>query len=343
MNPYTLVGAYASPYSRKMRAVLRYRRLPFRWISRGGRDDIDIPAVPVALIPVLVTPAPEGESAMDVAMIDSTFQIRHLETRHAERSVVPPDPAVAFLDALVEDFADEWLTKAMFHYRWAFAPDAAKASHVIPCDQMLDLPPDQLARGGAAFAERQIGRLAVVGSSPATAPLIEASYRRLLGILDASIQRRPFCFGRRPSAGDFGLFGQLSQLAAFDPTSATLAAEHAPRVVAWVNVMDDLGGIEIGPDDWSPRGRVAEDLAPLFTEIGRGFAPFLIANAAALAAGAREVTCEIDGTRWVQSPFPYQAKCLRWLREHFARLTPQDQAFVAAVLADTGCAPLLRA
>lgn len=342
MTPYKLVGAYASPYSRKMRAVLRYRRLPFRWISRGGRDDVDIPAVPVALIPVLVTPAPGSDTAGATSMIDSTFQIRHLETRHAERSVVPSDPALAFLDALVEDFADEWLTKAMFHYRWAFAPDAAKASHVIPCDQMLDLAPDQLARGAAAFAERQIGRLAVVGSNPTTAPLIEAGYRRLLGILDAAIQRRPFCFGRRPSAGDFGLFGQLSQLAAFDPTSAALAAEHAPRVVAWVNVMDDLGGLEVGPDDWSPRGRVAEDLAPLLEEIGRGFAPFLLANAEALATGAREVTCEIDGTQWAQSPFPYQAKCLRWLREHFARLAPADQSFVEATLADTGCAPLLR-
>jgi len=255
---------------------------------------------------------------------------------------VPPDPAVAFLDALVEDFADEWLTKAMFHYRWAYPADAAKASHVLPCDQMLDLPPDQLARGAAAFGERQIGRLAVVGSNASTGPLIEASYRRLLALLDARIQRQPFCFGRRPSAADFGLFGQLSQLAAFDPTSAAIAAEHAPRVVAWVNVLDDLGGIEVGPDDWSPRDAVSAALTPLLAEIGRGYAPFLIANAAALAAGANEVSCEIDGTRWVQSPFPYQAKCLRWLREHYAGLGPADRAFVDATLTGTGCEPLTR-
>ena len=34
------------------------------------------------------------------AMIDSTFQIRRLEELYPERSVVPPDPALAFVDGL---------------------------------------------------------------------------------------------------------------------------------------------------------------------------------------------------------------------------------------------------
>ncbi len=339
-----LVGAFASPYSRKMRALLRYRRLPFRWVLRGSRADLDTPAVPVALIPVLVLPSPEG----DAAMIDSTFQIRRLEADIAARAVTPPDPALAFLDALIEDYADEWLTKAMFHYRWAYAADAAKAAHVLPCDMNLDLPPDQLARAAKAFGDRQIGRLGVVGSNAATAPLIEASYRRLLGILDAHVQRMPFLFGQRPSAGDFGLFGQLSQLALFDPTPAALAAEVAPRVVAWVNHVDDLGGLDVdedaaAADGWSARDTVATTLRPLFVEIGRVYAPFLVANAAALASGAAHVECHIDDTPWVQSPFPYQAKCLRWLREHYAGLAAADRAFVDTTLTGTGCEPLCRA
>ena len=112
--PLELVGAHGSPYSRKLRAVLRYRRIPFRWIIRNSRDAKDIPTVPVALIPVLVFRGEGG--APDSAMIDSTFQIRRLEELYSERSVIPPDPALAFLDALIEDYADEWLTKAMFHY-----------------------------------------------------------------------------------------------------------------------------------------------------------------------------------------------------------------------------------
>ena len=48
--PLKLVGGHGSPYSRKMRAVLRYRRIPFRWIHRGSAQDVGIPEVPVALI-----------------------------------------------------------------------------------------------------------------------------------------------------------------------------------------------------------------------------------------------------------------------------------------------------
>ncbi len=340
MRDLRLIGAFASPYSRKMRAVLRYRRIPFRWILRGSADDVGTPAVPVALIPVLAWEGPEGPAAM----VDSTFQIARLEQAFRERSLVPPDPAVAFLDALVEDYADEWVTKAMFHYRWAYAPDAAKAAHVLPCDQNVAIAPEALARLAAAFSERQIGRLGVVGSTPATAPLIEASFVRLLAILDVHVREQPFLFGRRPSAADFGLFGQLVQLTQFDPTSAALAAERAPRVVAWVNHLDDLGGrADPAATDWLPFAALAPMLRPLLDEIGRVYAPFLVANAAALSTGADRVECRIDGGPWAQKPFPYQAKCLRWLRERYAALDAGARAKVDAALSGTGCEILIAA
>jgi len=338
MRNVRLVGAYASPYTRKMRAVLRYRRIPFRWVPRGGPEDVGIPPVPVGLIPVLAWTDADGA---DQAMVDSTFQIRRLEEAFAARSIVPTDPVVAFLAGLVEDYADEWLTKAMFHYRWAYAADAAQASRVIPLDQNPTMPDAALEHGAKAFAERQIGRLAVVGSNPETAAIIEAGYRRLLRVLDAVLQRQAFVLGSRPSAADFALFGQLSQLAGFDPTSVAVAAETAPRVIAWVHRVDDLGWLDDpSADEWHARASVGETLRPLLTEVGRVYAPFLLANADALARRAEQVECTIDGARWVQSPFPYQGKCLRWLREAHAALGASERAAVDAALAGTGCEPL---
>jgi len=335
-HPLLLVGAYGSPYSRKMRAVLRYRRLPFRWIVRGSRADEGIPAVPVDLIPVLAFPGDDGRPAD--AMIDSTFQIRRLESLARERSVVPPDPAVAFLDFLLEDYADEWLTKAMFHYRWSFAPDVLRASHVLPLDRRLDLEPAAHAALARAFADRQIGRLAVVGSTPATAPIIEDSYRRLLGCLDRIFRERPFLFGERPAAADFGLHGQLTQLVAFDPTPSAIAAEVAPRVIAWVNRVEDLAGVAVDDGGWSARADAVDGrLADLLREVGRTYAPFLVANADAIAAKAPEVRCEIAGASYRQRPFPYQAKCIGWLRDARARLADADRQWVDGVLAGTGC------
>ena len=59
------------------------------------------------------------------AACDSTPIIRHLEDAYIGRSVIPSDPALACIDYLIDDFADEGCTKYMFHYRWQPEVDAA--------------------------------------------------------------------------------------------------------------------------------------------------------------------------------------------------------------------------
>ena len=135
--PLRLVGAPGAADIREMRAVLREPRKPVHFVIRNSKDDRGTPSVPVALIPILVLPAEGGE---DEGMIDSTFQIRRLEDLYAERKVVPEDPTLAFFDALIEDYADEWVTKCMFHYRWAFDADIEKASQVLPRWSEVTLP-----------------------------------------------------------------------------------------------------------------------------------------------------------------------------------------------------------
>jgi glutathione S-transferase len=272
--------------------------------------------------------------------IDSTPLIRELDAQYAGRTVIPPDPVMAFVDALLEDYADEWLTKAMFHYRWAFPADVANGAAILPRWFRTNQPETQAVALGQQFAQRQVDRLGVVGSNPTTAPVIEESYRRLLRLLDTHLIESRFVTGGRPGAADFGLYGQLTQLAGFDPTPMAIARDIAPRVAAWVDVVDDLSGLEPSDDDWTRRDAVPDTLRALLGEVGRVYAPFLLANAMALARGAELVECTIDGLPWVQKPFPYQGKCLQWLREAHGVLEASDRRTVDRLLSGTGCEAL---
>lgn len=332
-----LHGVPGSPYTRKMLAVLRYRRIAYRLYPSA----MGIPGMPVAKPPLLPTFYLEGADGEVQAVTDSTPLIRRFEAAYEGRSVVPADPALAFIDALLEDFADEWLTKAMFHYRWTYAADIDKAGRVLA--GWHEGPKDDATLGHIAkiIAERQIPRLRYVGSNPMTGPVIEAGYLRVLQALEEHLRHHAFLMGARPGSCDFAMYGQLTQLALFDPTPTALATAHAPRVCAWVALMDDISGLEPQADQWQTLDAFPASLRTLLAEVGRLYVPVMLANAQALAAGQGEVHAVVDGQPWVQQSFAYQAKCLGWLRRDYRALGPAPRAAVDQVLAGTGCQELL--
>lgn len=334
-HPVRLAGAMGSPYSIKMRAVLRYRRIPFEWVLRSSRWD-DLPPPPVALLPALSIPAADG--TYPDAMIDSSPLIMRLESLVPDRSLVPTDPVVAFLDDLLEDYGDEWVTKQMFHYRWWYPDAVAKAGSLLPLDLDEQMPAEVLARSTAYIVDRQRGRMALVGCTEANRPVIEGSYERLLDLFEDHLATHRYLVGDRPGRGDFGVFGQLSQLVGWDPESARVAVDRAPRVVHWVSLTDDLSWLPVdGDEGWGDGGSLPDTLVALLHEAGRTYAPFMVANAAALATGADEVVCVIEGHEYRQAPFAYQGKCLGWLRGRYEALDPPVRAGVDRVLAGTGC------
>ncbi len=327
---YRLHGALASPYSMKMRAVLRARRIPHVWVHGRQTHEAATSKVKAPVIPVLEYP--DGQFAND-----STPLIYDLEVRHAARSIVPDDPGQAFLAHLIEDFADEWLTKAMFGYRWLADVDQVQMSRWLAFDAFKGggARAEQFA---ALFRERQVGRMALVGCTAANFPLIEASTRRVLTALEQHVANEHWLFGSRPSLAEFGLFGQLSQLGV-DPTPQAMLRADYPGVYRWLLHVDDASGIE---GEWqAPDAPLAPVVTSLLAEIGRVYGPFLLANAAAAAAGETMFRISVDGLPYEQGVFKYQVKCLADLRARHAALPAAVRQRIDPALDAAGCLAFL--
>lgn len=338
IEPLRLKGVPGSPYTRKMLAYMRFRHIAYELLIGDQTVDAGLPEAKVSLLPTFYLPDAAGNIE---AVVDSTPLIRRFEKEFTGREAIPGHPALGFLNYLIEDYADEWLTKAMFHYRWHFQADIDMAGTILPRWSNIQAPEAQLQQMKAYVADRQISRLYVVGSNEVTAPVIEASYQRFLKIMDELIQRRIFVLGSRPSSADFGIYAQLTQLAKFDPTPAAICLNQAPRVHSWTDLVDDLSGQPAADDGWLDVDDAATHLHDLLIEIGRTYVPALLANAQALQQGNEQMETTIDGQLWQQPVFPYQAKCLQWINEEYGKLDATTKAQVDTVIAGTGCEAML--
>jgi glutathione S-transferase len=335
-----LMGAPGSPYTRKMLGVMRFRNIPYRLERQSrmfsGAEDKHRKARVEPRVPLLPTYYFKDENGEEIAVTDSSPLIRRFENEYEGRSIIPSDPALAFIDMLLEDYGDEWLTKAMFHYRWYYDADIKKAGDILPRWGGISQPEEQSRAMGDFIRERQISRLSYVGSNEVTKPVIEASFKRFIHLLDEHLTEHPFLMGERPGSADFAIYGQLTCLALFDPTPQAIILSECPRVYAWVEVVEDLSGYQVSDDDWLDIDNIPETLKNILTEVGRIYAPYLIGNARAVIEQANMLEMVLDDKPWEQNPFTYQAKCLQWLREAYESLNDKDRARVDVVLEGTG-------
>jgi hypothetical protein len=105
--------------------------------------------------------------------------------------------------------------------------------------------------------------------------------------------------------------------------------------------MCDQTGLEPQDTDWLALEDQPPILRELLAEIGRVYAPAQMANAKAVKAGNKTWEDWIDGARWTQQTFPYQAKCLQWTNDCYAALGSVDRARVDALIDGTGIEPML--
>jgi len=327
---YRLLGGPGSPYSLKMRAALRYRRIAHNWIVPPGYlgAEGELAAAGKGMIPVLQLP--DGRY-----WAYSTPMILELENLHpAERSLLPSDPGDRFLSRLIEDFADEWLVLPFFDYRWDAEVDQAFCSRRQMAGWLGAMPRDEFDAVIERFRKRQTGVLARMGDRELNRPLLRSTYREVLAAIEAQLEVSRFLFGGRPSIGDIGLYGQLSQCA-IDPSASAIMRGEAVRTFQWVQDLDDASGIE---GDWrDPASPLGPGVERLLVLIGEVFLPFMVANAAAEKAGETQVSTTLRGLPMVARTSKYKALCLGWLKLALAEALEEGAPGLEATLRRYDC------
>ena len=322
---YRIYGSELSPYSVKVRSFFRYKNIDHDWIPRSPAVQAEFQKyAKLPLVPLVVTPEGEG-------IQDSTPILERFEASHPEPSVIPDDPALAFVSALLEEYGDEWGNKWMFHYRWRYQPDVWSTAERIALQMMGAQGTLAVAQARAAVADRMTGRLGFVGSNQQTEPVIEASFAKALGLIEAHLASRPYLLGGRPAMADFGLWAQLYE-AATDPTPGAIMRASAPNVMGWIQRMvapRAEGGFE-------QLAALAPTLTPLLAqEVGALFLPWSAANAAAIGHGHKSFTISLGGAEWTQEPQKYHARSLAEIRRKFA--AAKAATGLEPLLATTGC------
>lgn len=331
---YRVIGVESSPYAIKVRAVMRYRRIPHRWIARMPQFFDETREVRPRIMPVVQFPDGTYHT-------DSTPIIERLEAEHGdERKVVPAAPALAWLVMLLEDFADEWLTKALFNYRFSTPLDQRAGAGWVMDDAWPGLDNDAFEDKVASFIERQVGRMPLVGCTPENSWALTETYVSVLAVLERFVATDRFLFGSRPSLADFAFYGQLSTLAE-DPTPGAIMRAAAPRTRYWIRRLDDTSGVE---GAWITHLDELPTAVPsLLALVSRFYLPLLAANRAALEAGDETLRFAVGEREFVQPVYPYQNKCYGRLLARYAALPETARAALAPLLDASGCAPYLAA
>lgn len=317
---YRLFGMEVSPYSVKVRALLRYKQIPHHWLLRSKANEAQFREyAKLPIIPLLVTSEGEG-------LQDSTPLLDLLESRHPEPSIRLMDPMLNFLADALEEAADEWLIKAMFHYRWNYDSQEA-ALRIATASVDVGSDPTHFAQiiSGILMSRRD-----GLGCSDDNAPLIERYLKKGAERLEAHLEQHTFLFGDQLSVADLGLASQYYELLS-DSTPRQLLAAYS-HIQRWVDACI------IHPSHEQGRCARWEDLAPtllpiLEHELGHFYLPWATATMSALKApDSNPVKLTLDGRTFSQPAQKYVGKSWPVLQAKWQALPKSEQAQVPATI-----------
>tara|TARA_R110000850_G_scaffold16067_5_gene50107 strand:- start:1564 stop:2571 length:1008 start_codon:yes stop_codon:yes gene_type:complete len=322
---HVIFGSEYSPFSVKVRSYFRYKNIPHEWRPRNRDNQAEFQKLAkLPLIPLVLSP--DG-----TVQQDSTPIIEAFEEKFPDPALQPPSETLYFLSLLIEDYADEWVNKPMFHYRWWRTEDQEAVSVALARANMPNGDREAIEELAATVRKRMVPRLRFVGSNEATKPVIEASLDNLLTLLNAHLRGRNYLFGGRPALADFGLFGQI-YCCLQQPTSEKIIRQNYPEITNWIDQMlePEIHG------DWEDWSSLAPTLEPILkTEIGALYLPWTLANEAAVYKRKDDFSLSLTGQEFSQQTVKYAAKSLQVLRAQLEKV--KDRQPLERILRDCDC------
>ncbi|MEO0342441.1 MAG: glutathione S-transferase family protein [Pseudomonadota bacterium] len=231
---YKLYGMYSSLYTARVRAFLRYRKIPFveHSVSESEFHSKLVKKVGRVIMPVLVDE--NGEVFQDGSDI-----IDVLENRHPGKwPVLPENRLLQAISYLFELFGNEGLLRPAMHYRWNF--DEHNLSY-LENEFTTSLAPqtDKSTQLSVfEFAEKRMRKTTeMLGVTPERIEHIEDAYAEFLQLFKHHLERNPYLLGGHPTIGDFALLGPLYAHLGRDPYPSMQMKKEAPEVFRWIERM----------------------------------------------------------------------------------------------------------
>ena len=326
---YRLFGAETSAYSTKMRSYLKYKAFAFDWVPRTSETEDELKRVSrFGTLPVLVT-------SSGFAVHDTTPMMEALEADSPEPSATPADAATAFLACVLEEYADVWLAKAAFHYRWTRKKDQRLAAQRSIEEYYPSGAPGERKATEDLAIENMTGQLKTMQLDGELGPVVEKSFKKFIKLLDDHLKKHLFIFGDRPSIADFAIAGQLIQMMK-DPTPAKIIEKDGEFVAKWCEFMSapTASGPFAALDD------LKETLAPIFADdLAAFFLPWAAENLESSLASAETFTVTLGKDALTLAPLRSAARSFRELRRKF--VTGQSIEALKAFTDETGATAFL--
>jgi len=260
--------------------------------------------------------------------------IQWLEERYPDPPVLPPDPALAFVALLLEDYGDEWLWRPAMWWRWV--PRVSRWALGWRISTGI-APPPLVRFYGWIFGHRQLREWVWGdGVTRENSGDVRDMLFREFEFLEAVLSDQPFLLGSHPSVADFGYFASMFRHFGNDPDPAEIMRRKAPNTYEWLSRLWNLSPRKV-PSEQQWVWPAAEYWQPLLTRICGDYLPYLHQNALAHRQGRQRFSFRGESLAFPDTKTTtYRVWCREVLQQRYHALSATEKGRVEGLLKGAG-------